>query len=61
MTATFYRYSYLDHKGKLQISSALPKLIRRILISANMFIVSMRSLVGLALAMAVAYIGHPFL
>lgn len=59
-TPTFCRYSYIE-EGKLKIGSVISKLIRNILMSANMVIVSMGSLVGLTLGMAIAYIGHPFL
>ena len=56
----FYPYSYTNREGKVEIGSAISKLARTILMFANTLIVSMGVLVGLALGMAIAYIGHPF-
>jgi len=57
---TFSRYSYLDREGKLQIGNPVSKFIRTILIAINTLIVSMGSVIGLVLGIAIGYIGHPF-
>lgn len=57
---TFSRYSYLDQEGKLQIGNPVSKFIRTSLISINTLIVSMGSVIGVVLGIAIGYIGHPF-
>ena len=57
---TFSRHSYLDQEGKLQIGNPVSKFIRTILMSINTLIVSMGSVIGLVLGIAIGYIGHPF-
>ena len=60
-TPMFYRYSYINREGRIEIGSAITKLIRTVLMSVNTFIAVMGSLVGLALGMGLGYMGNPFL